>query len=114
VRREGLRGGPPLTVYGSTETHSWLKKSCDFLGLGESAFRQVPVDAEFRVDVAAMAQLIAADRAAGLRPFCVVGTVGTVQTGASDDLNALADLAAREQLWFHVDGAFGAMAKLAA
>jgi len=113
VRTEGLRAGPPLTVYGSTETHGWLKKSCDFLGLGAAAFRQVPVDVEFRVDVAAMAQMIAADRAKGMRPFCVVGTVGTVQTGASDDLNALADLAARQRLWFHVDGAFGAMAKLA-
>jgi glutamate/tyrosine decarboxylase-like PLP-dependent enzyme len=65
------------------------------------------------VDVAAMAKLIADDRAAGLRPFCIVGTSGTVQTGTTDDLHGLADLAAREKLWFHVDGAFGAMAKLA-
>ena len=93
--------------------HSWLKKSCDFLGLGEDAFRRVPVGADFAVDVPAMAQMIAEDRAAGLNPFCIVGTVGTVQTGASDDVNALADLAAREKLWLHIDGAFGAMAKLA-
>jgi aromatic-L-amino-acid decarboxylase len=113
LRKLGLRGGPQLTVYGSTETHSWLKKSCEFLGLGADSFRKVPVDAEFRVDVQAMAKQIADDRAAGLRPFCIVGTSGTVQTGTSDDLNALADLAAREKLWLHVDGAFGAMAKLA-
>lgn len=113
VRREGVRSGPALRVYGSTETHGWLKKSCEFLGLGESAFRRVPVNEDFQVDIAAMAKMIAEDRAAGHRPFCVIGTTGTVQTGASDDLNALADLAAREQLWFHVDGAFGAMAKLA-
>ncbi len=113
VRTEGLRAGPALTVYGSTETHGWLKKSCEFLGLGETAFRRVPVRDDFTVDVPAMAAMIAEDRAAGLRPFCVIGTVGTVQTGASDDLVALADLATRESLWFHVDGAFGAMAALA-
>jgi len=113
VRKTGAYGGPPLRVYASAETHSWLKKSCDFLGLGDDAFRRVPVNADFQVDVAAMSEMIRADRTAGLRPFCVIGTVGTVQTGASDDLEALADLAAREELWFHVDGAFGAMAALA-
>jgi len=113
VRKTGTYGGPPLRVYASAETHSWLKKSCDFLGLGDDAFRRVPVNADFQVDVAAMTEMIHADRAAGLRPFCIIGTVGTVQTGASDDLNALADLAEREKLWCHVDGAFGAMAALA-
>jgi aromatic-L-amino-acid decarboxylase len=113
VRKDGLRAGPPLTVYGSTETHGWLKKACEFLGLGEVAFRRVPVRENFTVDVAAMARMITEDRAAGLRPFCINGTAGTVQTGASDDHHALADLAAREKLWYHVDGAFGAMAKLA-
>ena len=112
VRVKGTYGGPPLRVYASAEIHSWLKKSCDFLGMGEEAFRKVPVHDDFTVDVDAMAAMIAEDRAAGLRPFCVIGTAGTVQTGASDDLNALADLAVREQLWFHVDGAFGAMARL--
>jgi len=113
LRKLGLRAGPQLTVYGSTETHSWLKKSCEFLGLGAESFRKVPVRDDFRVDVVAMARVIAEDRAAGLRPFCIVGTSGTVQTGTSDDLRGLATLAAREKLWFHVDGAFGAMAKLA-
>ena len=112
VRVKGTYGGPPLRVYASAEIHSWLKKSCDFLGMGEESFRKVPVLDDFTVDVKAMEAMIAEDRAAGLRPFCIVGTAGTVQTGASDDLNALADLAAREQLWFHVDGAFGAMARL--
>lgn len=113
VRAKGTYGGPPLRVYASQEVHSWLKKSCDFLGLGEEAFRKVPVHDDFTVNVAAMEQMIHEDRAAGLQPFCVIGTAGTVQTGASDDFNALADLATREKLWFHVDGAFGAMAKLA-
>lgn len=113
VRTEGLQSGHPrLLVYASSEVHSWLRKSCDFLGLGSSAFRPVPVNDAFEVDVAAMARMIAEDRAAGHRPFCVIGTAGTVQSGATDDLHALADLAAREGLWFHVDGAFGAMAAL--
>lgn len=115
VRAEGHQGGGPrMLVYASSETHSWLKKACEFLGLGRNAVRLVPVDAEFRVDVRAMARMIAEDRAAGHHPFCVMGTAGTVQTGATDDLVALADLAERERLWFHVDGAFGAMVTLSA
>ncbi|HRQ77213.1 MAG TPA: pyridoxal-dependent decarboxylase [Gemmatimonadaceae bacterium] len=112
VRKTGAAGGPPLRVYASGEVHSWLAKACEFLGMGNDAFRRVPVHGDFTVDVAAMARMIAEDRAAGARPFCIVGTVGTVQTGASDDLVALADLAEREGLWLHVDGAFGAMASL--
>lgn len=115
VRRSGGHddGEPRLVLYASTEVHGWLAKACDFLGLGTEAFRRVPVGDDYRVDVAAMARLIAEDRAAGHRPCCVIGTAGTVQTGATDDLEALADLAAREGCWFHVDGAFGAMAALA-
>lgn len=113
VRTEGLQGAhPKLLVYASTEVHGWLKKACEFLGLGNTAFRRVPVHADFTVDVDAMAAMIRDDRAAGRRPFCIIGTAGTVQTGATDDLVALADLAAREQCWYHVDGAFGAMAAL--
>ena len=105
-------GNPRLTLYASTEVHGWLAKACDFLGLGTEAFRRVPVGEDFRVDVDAMARMITADRAAGHQPCCIIGTAGTVQTGATDDLDALADLAAREECWFHVDGAFGAMAAL--
>ena len=113
VRAEGLQSGHhTLLVYGSTETHGWLKKGCELLGLGAAAFRRVPVQEDFTVNVAEMERMIAADRAAGHHPICIVGTSGTVQTGATDDLDALADLAAREKLWFHVDGAFGAMAAL--
>ena len=103
---------PPLVFYGSTETHGWARKAAELLGLGARSFRAVPVNAEYEVDVAAMERLITEDRAAGLTPFCIIGTAGTVNTGASDDLNALADLAKRERLWFHVDGAFGALAYL--
>ena len=113
VRADGLQGAHPrLLVYGATETHGWLKKGCELLGLGSSAFRKVPVDDEFCINVDELEKMIAADRAAGHRPFCVVGTAGTVNTGATDDLTALADICERERLWFHVDGAFGALIAL--
>jgi glutamate/tyrosine decarboxylase-like PLP-dependent enzyme len=103
---------PPFVFYGSSETHGWARKAAELLGLGDRAFRRVPAEARQRIDLAALEAAVAADRAAGLTPFCVVGTAGTVNTGASDDLAALADFAGREGLWFHVDGAFGALAYL--
>ena len=112
VREEGAFGGPPLTVYASTETHSWIFKACEAMGLGRRAVRSIPVDADFRIDVAACRAAIAADRAAGLRPFAIVGNAGTVNTGAVDDLVALRALADETGLWLHVDGAFGALAAL--
>jgi glutamate/tyrosine decarboxylase-like PLP-dependent enzyme len=113
VRHEGLRGSLPLTVYASKETHSSIRKGLELLGLGSQALRSLPVNADYQVDVAAMAAAIAQDRAQGKRPIAVIGNAGTVNTGATDDLEALADLSAREDLWFHVDGAFGALAALA-
>ncbi len=112
VRKLGSLGGPRLMVYASTEAHSWAQKGVELLGLGQDSLRAVPVDAAMRVDVAAMRAMIRADRAAGLRPICIIGTAGTVNSGATDDLTALADLAAAEQLWLHVDGAFGALLRL--
>src|SRR5918996_880485 len=85
----------------------------ELLGMGDSAFRRIPVSAAYEVDVAALRTAIAADRAAGHRPFCVIGNAGTVNTGATDDLRALAEVCRQEKLWFHVDGAFGAFAALA-
>ncbi|MEK6612966.1 MAG: pyridoxal-dependent decarboxylase [Gemmatimonadota bacterium] len=111
-RTHGALGGPRLMVYASTEAHSWAQKGVELLGLGQASLRKVPVDADLRVDVAAMRAMIVSDRAAGLRPICVIGTAGTVNSGATDDLDALADLASAEQMWFHVDGAFGALARL--
>jgi aromatic-L-amino-acid decarboxylase len=81
-------------------------------GIGSLALRRIPVDAAFRMNLAALSQAIAADRAAGVTPFLVVGTAGSVDVGAFDDLTGVADIAAREDLWFHVDGAFGALAAL--
>jgi glutamate/tyrosine decarboxylase-like PLP-dependent enzyme len=99
--------------YGSSETHSWARKAAELLGLGNSAFRRVPVTTEYQVDLAALRSAVAADRQAGARPFCVIGNAGTVNTGATDDLRTLARIAREEDLWFHVDGAFGAFAALA-
>ena len=113
VRSDGLQSGRPrMTFYGSIETHSWARKAADVLGFGTRAYRPVGVGADYRLDLAQLAAAVAGDRAAGHRPFCVIGTAGTVNTGATDDLNALADFCAREELWFHVDGAFGAFARL--
>jgi aromatic-L-amino-acid decarboxylase len=102
----------PLLVYGSAETHGWARKAVEVLGLGNRAFRRVPFGADHAIDVRALTAMIAADRAAGALPFCVIGTAGTVNTGASDDLAALASLCRAEGLWLHVDGAFGALAYL--
>ncbi|HVE80051.1 MAG TPA: pyridoxal-dependent decarboxylase [Gemmatimonadaceae bacterium] len=113
VRRLGVAGGPPLTFYCSRETHQCAQKAVEVLGHGSAALRRLPVDERFRVDVAALEAAVAADRAAGFRPVCVIGNAGTVNTGAVDDLAALGSLCRREALWLHVDGAFGALAALA-
>ena len=102
----------PLVLYASTEVHSSMFKAANLLGLGREAVRLVPVDADFRIRTSALRAQIARDRDAGLEPFAIVGTAGTINTGAVDDLSALADLADEEQLWLHVDGAFGAIARL--
>jgi aromatic-L-amino-acid decarboxylase len=115
VRQEGLRAADAATLvaYCSAETHTWIQKAADLSGLGSSAVRWIPVDAQRRLDVAALTERIAGDRADGLTPFLVVGTAGTVSTGAVDPLRALAELCRTEGLWFHVDGAYGAPAVVA-
>jgi glutamate/tyrosine decarboxylase-like PLP-dependent enzyme len=110
VRGEGMRGGPELRVYCSTETHSWLKKSMELMGMGRASLHTVGVDASYRLKVDELKAAIAADRALGLKPLCVVATAGTVNTGATDDLPAIADVCDAEGMWFHIDGAFGALA----
>lgn len=112
LRDDGLlaEGAPRFTCYGGSETHSWIYKACELMGMGRQAFRSVPVDGEYRVDVAAMRARIEADIAAGERPFCVIGTVGTVNTAAIDDVAALRALADEFDCWLHIDGAFGSLA----
>jgi len=112
VRRDGLGPTTSLTAYTSAEAHNSVAKAFELLGVGRAALRPVPVDEAYRMDLAALNQAIQADRAAGHRPFAVIGTAGTVNTGAIDDLAAIADIAKSEDLWFHVDGAFGALAAL--
>ena len=110
IRAEGVRGGPPLTVHGGTETHSWIHTACETMGMGRGAFRAIPVDGDYRIDLAVCRARIEADIAEGYRPIAIVGNAGTVSTGATDDLNGLRDLADEFGLWLHVDGAFGALA----
>lgn len=115
ISEEGLGTlGKSPVLYASAQTHNSVDKAARLLGLGQRALRSVPVDKEFRIDLEALGHAIAGDRAAGRKPFCVVGNAGTVNTGAIDDLSALADLCEREGLWFHVDGAFGALAAISA
>ena len=114
VGAPGVAGGAPqLTVYCSAEAHSSLTKAVELLGMGTRSLRRVPTDDLMRIDLGALADRVASDRAAGLRPICVVGVAGTTNTGSIDDLPALADFCEREGLWFHVDGAFGAWAAIA-
>ncbi len=111
VRTAGLGSGDgPLTVYASSETHTWIHKAADLFGQGTDSIRWVPADREQRMDIAALRKMIAADRAAGARPFLIVGTAGSVSTGAIDPLREIAVIAREEGLWFHADGAYGAPA----
>jgi len=108
VRTEGLQGGRArYTLYASKEAHSCVRKSVELLGLGTDSLREVPIDAERRLSAAGLAEAVAADRAAGRRPFCVVASAGTVNTGAVDPLGEIAEVCEREKLWLHVDGAYG-------
>ncbi|GII52413.1 amino acid decarboxylase [Planotetraspora thailandica] len=113
VREDGLSGHPPMVMYVSAEAHGCLRKAAELLGLGSRHLRVVRVDDTFRLDVNALRTAIAEDLAMGLRPFCVAASAGTVNTGAIDSLDEIADIAAEHGLWFHVDGAYGAPAVLA-
>lgn len=114
VRQTGIAAtGQRLTAYTSDKAHGCIAQAMDLCGLGIGALRSIPTDERHQIDLNALATAIAADRRAGAQPFLLVGTAGTVDIGGIDDLAALADLAAREKLWFHVDGAFGALGMLA-
>jgi glutamate/tyrosine decarboxylase-like PLP-dependent enzyme len=114
VRHRGVQAAPgPLRFYASTEVHSCHQKAAETLGLGSQGLCKIPVQADYTIDLDALRQQVAADRAAGMVPFCVVGNAGTINTGAIDDLDALAEFCRQEGLWFHIDGAIGAVAVLA-
>jgi glutamate/tyrosine decarboxylase-like PLP-dependent enzyme len=113
VREEGLGGQPQKMIgYTSEQSHLSIAKAFEFLGLGRNQLRQIPVNDDFQIRVEVLRRQLADDRKAGYMPFCVVATAGTVNTAAVDDLGALAELCKKEDLWLHVDGAFGAMAIL--
>jgi len=110
IREEGMAGRPEvprLRMYCSEQAHSSIEKAGIILGLGRAGVRQIPVDAVFRMQADGLADAIAEDRRAGWRPFCVVATVGTTSTTSIDPVPAIADICARENLWLHVDGAYG-------
>lgn len=114
VRRDGLMSGhPQFTFYVSSEQHSSVERAIEILGLGAEALRKIPVDSAYRSDLGALEAQILADREVGMHPVGLIGCAGTTNTGAVDPLDALADLAERYDLWYHIDGAFGALACLA-
>ncbi|WP_442892261.1 pyridoxal phosphate-dependent decarboxylase family protein [Ensifer sp. MJa1] len=114
LREEGVAAlKQPLRFYASEQVHSCHRKAVETLGLGNKALRRIPSDSRYRIDLAALRAAIAEDRARGFRPACVIGTAGTVNSGAVDDLTCLAGIAAKEDLWFHVDGCIGALLAIA-
>jgi aromatic-L-amino-acid/L-tryptophan decarboxylase len=113
VRRRGNGPSHMLTAYASTAVHGSVGRALDFAGLGSDRLRLIAVDSRQRMDITALEQAIGADRECGFTPFLVAGNAGTVDTGAIDDLAAIAQLCAESQLWFHVDGAYGALTILA-
>lgn len=107
VRDNGVGAGDRMTLYVSSETHTTVIKAVELLGIGNRQVRVVPAGADFRMDISALEAAVTADRNAGYRPFAVVGSAGTVSTGAIDPLDDIADLCAEHRLWFHVDAAYG-------
>jgi aromatic-L-amino-acid/L-tryptophan decarboxylase len=112
IRRDGVAAptGSPLRVYASAETHTWIQKAADLSGIGTAAIRWIPTDAELRMDTGALRAAIEEDRRAGAKPLMVIGTAGSVSTGAIDPLFDIADVCRDAGAWFHVDGAYGAFA----
>lgn len=113
VRAEGVGGAPkPLRFYASTEVHSSIQKAVELLGLGHKSLRLVDVRSDRTINTGSLKKAIHEDRSRGFLPLCLIGCAGTVNTGAIDPLDELADICRDEQLWFHVDGAFGALVAL--
>ena len=112
VQATGLQGEGAcrLRLYTSSETHTWIQKAADMFGLGTQAIRWIPVDTQLRMDTSALRRQVQADVEAGDLPFLVIGTAGTVSTGAVDPLPDIAAICREYDLWFHVDGAYGGFA----
>jgi aromatic-L-amino-acid decarboxylase len=112
VRRTGVVAGS-ITAYTSAASHESITRAMEMSGIGSDALHVIPVDDRGRMQLPALAAAISADRAGGFVPFLIAASAGTVDIGAIDDLSALADIAEREQIWLHVDGAYGALGMLA-
>ncbi len=108
ANQQAGQGVVELVGYTSVQTHNCVARAFDLLGLGTDALRLIGVGENFEMDIPALKAAIAADKSAGKTPFCIVGTAGSVNVGAIDDLDAIADIAGVEDIWFHIDGAFGA------
>jgi aromatic-L-amino-acid/L-tryptophan decarboxylase len=109
IRKEGIRKIGQLVVYASNETHSCLQKAVELLGIGSDYLVRIPVNDRYEVRTDLLLERIEIDKQNGLSPFCIVGNAGTVNTGSIDDLETLARIAREHNLWFHIDGAFGAV-----
>ena len=113
TRQEGLGlAGKRLRAYASEGAHGCVAQAMDLAGFGTDALRLVPTDSRARMNMTALRAMIAQDRAAGLQPFLVVGSAGTVDVGAVDDLRGISELCREQALWFHIDGAYGALGML--
>ncbi len=113
IRKEGVQAAKGrMTLYCSIETHSCIDKAAEVMGIGSDSVRKIGVDENYRIKLNELADAIESDIAAGNTPFCVVGNAGTVNTGAIDPLDDLLSISRKHNLWFHVDGAFGALAKM--
>jgi glutamate/tyrosine decarboxylase-like PLP-dependent enzyme len=113
IRQRGLKAASAqLLIYCSVETHSCIQKAAEIIGLGTDAVRKIGVNERFELDVELLKAQLEADLQAGFLPFCLVGTAGTVNTGAIDPMDELLAISKAYGLWFHVDGAYGALAKL--
>lgn len=112
IRKKGTgdTGAHKMITYCSAETHTWVQKAADLFGLGTDSIRWIPVDDNLRMDLTTLRKSIDTDRKAGNQPFLVVGTAGSVSTGAVDPLYDIAKICHEENLWFHVDGAYGGFA----
>nr|HAD51833.1 amino acid decarboxylase [Algoriphagus sp.] len=113
IRQKGLKAASAqLIIYCSVETHSCIQKAAEIIGLGTDSVRKISVNKRYEMNVQELEQQIISDKKAGLLPFAIVGTSGTVNTGAIDPLDELLKISKTYGLWFHVDGAYGALAKL--
>jgi len=112
IREKGLQStdAKKLTIYVSAETHTWIQKAADLYGHGTDAIRWIKTDIDQRMDPESLREQIEEDKSNGYAPFIVVGTAGTVRTGAIDPLREIASICKQYDLWFHIDGAYGAFA----